>query len=193
MAKKVPEEERIAIAAQVRELLSTEEEIDARPGSFRRVWTQASLGLACGVAQETLRRSIEPTGVTPAVRAGILKISRLSIDELMKRHSGYIEHLARLDPKRRAMIANATKDRAIEILVRQNRSLRQAERAVSAASFYTLGEAGEPSAERWALLGEGLIAADEATKASGADTVGEVNAASRTVDLKPRRKPREPS
>jgi hypothetical protein len=161
MAKRVPEEERIAVAQELKQLLSTESGREGEPETFRRLWTQASLGKACGVSQETLRRALEPSGVTPAVCAGLLKLKECSMDELLERHRGYLDHLRRINPKRQAILQNATKDRAIEILVRANWPLTQSQKAVSAASMYTIGEEDEPSAERWAKLGAGILAADE--------------------------------
>lgn len=158
MAKKVPEDERIVIAERVRSLLATETPTGAQK------WTQSSLGKACGVSQETIRRALEPAGVTPAVRAGILGVTGKSMEELLDFNKYYLEHLKSADPSKRHHLHLEARDRAVEILVRQNRSLGKATRAVEAAATFKAGE--EPDAKEWAELGDALIRTEEALMAS---------------------------
>ena len=75
--KSVPIEERFVIASYIRDLLAL------RDATGRKVWTQQSLGVALnGLSQESIRRALDPTGVTPAVRDGVLKHTGLSMKSI---------------------------------------------------------------------------------------------------------------
>lgn len=81
--KQVPAHEREAVALEIQELL------DERGPDGRRVWSQARLGAALdGLSQETIRRAVHESGVTPAVRDGLLKLLRVDIDKLIQKHKG---------------------------------------------------------------------------------------------------------
>jgi len=80
MAKQLPEDECMAVSAEIRELLNL------RDNKGRRVWTQATLGAACGVSQEAIRKACIPSGVWPTVREGILKVTEQSPAALVAKH-----------------------------------------------------------------------------------------------------------
>lgn len=80
MPKQLPEDECVAVSAEIRELL------ELRDSKGRRLWTQASLGAACGVSQEAIRKACIPAGVWPTVRDGILKVTEQSAAALIGKH-----------------------------------------------------------------------------------------------------------
>jgi transcriptional regulator with XRE-family HTH domain len=156
MARKVPEDERIIISHRIRNLLFDRDE------SGKRKWTQASLGAAFGVSQQTILRSMQNAdGVTAAVRDGLLKLLGKTGDELISQHSYILDDLRRADPSRRQRLRSEAHDRAVEILVRNDRELEQASDAVGAVQSYKWRE-GEPNPEHWARLAEALIITDQA-------------------------------
>jgi len=94
--KQVPADQRAAITAEIRRLLSL---ADARG---KPVWSQGRLGAAAnGISQETIRKANEsPSGVGPAVRDGILKVSGVSMAELLHRHFDALLPTAKPHPAR---------------------------------------------------------------------------------------------
>jgi len=79
--KTLPEHERTAIAAEVVQLLSQVDELG------RRKWTTVSLGQALGgLRHETIRLARTSAGVGPAVRDAILKLTGLTVDQLLQKH-----------------------------------------------------------------------------------------------------------
>ena len=80
--KAIPEHERIAIAAEVVQLLSQVDELG------RRRWTTVSLGQACGgLRHETIRLARSSAGVGPSVRDAILSLTGTTMDQLLQRHA----------------------------------------------------------------------------------------------------------
>ena len=79
--KKVPAAERAAVAAEIQELLGLRDEYG------RRLWSQARLGEALGgLSQETIRRATTETGVTAAVRDGLLRHLKTTMPALLEKH-----------------------------------------------------------------------------------------------------------
>jgi len=79
--KTLPEHERMAIAAEVVQLLSQVDELG------RRRWTTVSLGQACGgLRHETIRLARSSAGVGPAVRDAIVQLTGLTMDQLLQKH-----------------------------------------------------------------------------------------------------------
>ena len=77
----VPEHEREAIALEIRELLK------ARDATGHRLWTQSSLGEHCGgLPQQMIYSAQEPDGVGPSVRDGILRLTGLTVEQLLGKH-----------------------------------------------------------------------------------------------------------
>jgi hypothetical protein len=77
----VPESERRAVAAEIALLLKQRDKMG------RRVWTQASIGEACGgLSQQMIFIAQEPDGVGPNVRDGVLRLTGLSTAQLLKKH-----------------------------------------------------------------------------------------------------------
>jgi len=71
----------MAIAAEVVHLLSEVDELG------RRKWTTVSLGQACGgLRHETIRLARVSAGVGPAVHDGILRLTGLTMDQLLRKH-----------------------------------------------------------------------------------------------------------
>ncbi len=155
--KRVAAEERIAVAAELRRLLASDD------ADGKRLWTQASLGSACKVSQETLRQAMKPDGVTPKVLRGLVALVGCSVAQLVAAHAGQIERARYAEPN---TLESAARDMAIEILIRRNWSLRQSRHAVEAARTFTEGEPGAPNPMRWAKLGEAILLADDQTKGS---------------------------
>jgi hypothetical protein len=77
----VPEPERLAVAAEIASLLKQRDRMG------RRVWTQASIGEACGgLSQQMIFVAQDPDGVGPNVRDGVLRLTGLSIAQLLRKH-----------------------------------------------------------------------------------------------------------
>ena len=76
-----PEHERMAIAAEVVQLLSQVDELG------HRRWTTVSLGQALGgLRHETIRLARSSAGVGPAVHDAILRLTGLTMGQLLQKH-----------------------------------------------------------------------------------------------------------
>jgi hypothetical protein len=78
----LPDYERRIIAAEVAHLLTV---ADGRTG--KRQWNTVTLGEACGgLKHETIRLARDPEGVGPAVRDGVLALTRTTLEQLARKH-----------------------------------------------------------------------------------------------------------
>ncbi|HET9955908.1 MAG TPA: hypothetical protein VFQ61_15465 [Polyangiaceae bacterium] len=84
--KVLPEAERVAIAAEIRELLALRDQFG------RRYWTQASLGEACGgLSQQVIYLAQQPNRVGPAVRDALLQVLKVPMSQLLEKHRPLID------------------------------------------------------------------------------------------------------
>lgn len=91
--RKVPLHHRIAVAREIQELLD-----ERLPEGTKRRWTQTSLGDRLSLSQETIRRALNPNGVTEAVAEGIRELLGISLDEMAARRGVEVEYAGNGDP-----------------------------------------------------------------------------------------------
>lgn len=136
--KKVPADERAAVAAEIQELLGLRDEYG------RRLWSQARLGEALGgLSQETIRRAMTETGVTAAVRDGLLRHLKTTMPALVAKHGA--------KPSARVVVPTArydSREAAIATHVRYAEHSETAIRTAADAVGVAL-HAGDDPGERW--------------------------------------------
>lgn len=165
--KRVPWDLRVAVSAEVRRLLSMR---DAKSGEWS--YTQESLGEAMGISQEAVRKAQHPDGVIPRVKDGVLRLTEMSVEELLEYHRPLIEQARQELPAPKRYAASAArqaadlwpevKELAIEELIElHGLPYREAKAAVLGVAGWDWGEQG-PSPRRWAAI---ALAAREADAA----------------------------